>query len=181
MGIFGHHATFKGGKVLPGKKHLSRDAAIEIPPLPGTVVIPLWQHAGTPAQACVAPGRRVRTGERIGKPDGAVSAAIHASISGTVTAIREIALPGGKRSPAVVIESDGRHERAFLPPLPDWIESASSVLLDRIDEAGIVGLGGVFSGQTVATGKRPTSFINGAECEPTDRRLPDHDRARTRQ
>jgi Na+-translocating ferredoxin:NAD+ oxidoreductase subunit C len=171
MGIFGHHATFKGGKVLPGKKHFSRDAAIEIPPLPGTVVIPLWQHAGSPAQACVAPGRRVRTGERIGKPDGALSAAVHASISGTVTAIGEISLPGGKRSPAVVIESDGRDEHAYLAPLPDGIDSAPSVLLDRIDEAGIVGLGGAAFPAKVKLSpprgkKADVLLINGAECEP---------------
>jgi electron transport complex protein RnfC len=171
MDIFGRRSTFKGGKVLPGNKHLSCDATIEIPPLPGTAVIPLWQHAGLPAQACVAVGRQVRTGERIGKPDGAVSAAVHASISGTVTAITEIVLPGGKRSPAVVIESDGRDERAYLPPLPDWIDAAPSVLLDRIDEAGIVGLGGAAFPAKVKLSppqgkKADVLLINGAECEP---------------
>jgi Na+-translocating ferredoxin:NAD+ oxidoreductase subunit C len=171
MSIFRHHATFKGGKVLPGKKHFSRDAAIEIPPLPATVTIPLWQHAGLPAQACVTPGRHVKTGERIGKPDGAVSATVHASISGTVTALGEIVLPGGKRSQTVVIESDGRDEREFLSPLPDWMNATPTVLLNRIDEAGIVGLGGAaFPAKVKLTPpkekKADVLLINGAECEP---------------
>lgn len=171
MGIFKGHSTFKGGKVMPGKKHFSRDTEIESPPLPDTVTIPLWQHAGASAQVCVALGRRVKTGERIGKPAGAVSVAIHASISGTVTALEEISLPGGKKSKAVVIASDGRDECSFLTPLPNWKNSAPSTLLERIDEAGIVDLGiASFPAKTrlspIPDKKVNVLLIDGFECEP---------------
>jgi electron transport complex protein RnfC len=171
MGLFNRSNDFKGGVTLPGKKHLSRDAAIEAPPPPGQVIIPLWQHTGLPATACVETGQRVKTGERIGAPGGAVSAPVHASISGVVAGIREIELPGGKKSTAIVIKGDGHEERSFLPPLAAWDSVPAADLLARIDDAGIVGLGGAAFPAKVKlsppTGKYADFLlINGAECEP---------------
>jgi electron transport complex protein RnfC len=171
MDLFNRAASFKGGVTLPGKKHLSRDSAIEAPPLPAYVIIPLWQHAGSSATACVETGQRVKTGERIGTPGSAVSAPVHASISGAVTEIRDIDLPGGKKSRAIVIENDGRDERAFLAPIAAWENAAVKDLLARIDDAGIVGLGGAAFPAKVKLSLPPGKkadilLINGAECEP---------------
>ncbi|WP_461211209.1 4Fe-4S dicluster domain-containing protein [Desulfocurvus sp. DL9XJH121] len=55
---------------------------------PDTVRIPLLQHIGAPAAARVQPGDRVNPGDRIGDiPEGALGAAVHASIGGVVQAV----------------------------------------------------------------------------------------------
>lgn len=53
---------------------------------PEIVHIALCQHVGAPAIPVVSPGDRVQAGQLIGKiPEGSLGAAIHASITGTVT------------------------------------------------------------------------------------------------
>ncbi len=57
------------------------------------VGVRLKQHAGPPCEATVAPGERVEAGQEVGRPpvvDGrpALGAPVHASIPGTVTAVR---------------------------------------------------------------------------------------------
>jgi len=65
--------------------------------LPRRVVLPLRQHAGSPARAVVRPGERVRAGDVVAAPPpGALGARIHASIGGIVRDVE---------SGAVVIEA----------------------------------------------------------------------------
>ncbi|MFO7709995.1 MAG: 4Fe-4S dicluster domain-containing protein [Desulfobacterales bacterium] len=53
---------------------------------PGSVRIPLQQHAGAPAVARVRPGAAVQVGDVIGDiPEGELGARVHASLKGTVT------------------------------------------------------------------------------------------------
>jgi Na+-translocating ferredoxin:NAD+ oxidoreductase RnfC subunit len=54
--------------------------------MPQRVTIPLSQHAGAPAHPCVKVGDTVKAGDPIGNASGAISAMIHASIAGTITA-----------------------------------------------------------------------------------------------
>ncbi len=57
-------------------------------PAPSRVRIPLQQHVGKPASACVREGDKVGQGDVVGRvepPD--LGAYVHASISGTVTAV----------------------------------------------------------------------------------------------
>jgi Na+-translocating ferredoxin:NAD+ oxidoreductase RnfC subunit len=71
---------------------------VEVDYRPRKVTIPLKQHIGAPARPVVAAGQRVERGQLIGEiPDGAMGAAVHASISGVV---REV-------SQNIVIEADG--------------------------------------------------------------------------
>jgi len=52
------------------------------------VSIPLSQHIGAPAEPLVKAGDRVRRGDLIGRiPEGALGAAVHASIDGVVTGV----------------------------------------------------------------------------------------------
>ena len=56
----------------------------------GAVKIPLLQHIGAPAIACVSEGDTVRKGDVIAKiKDGALGANIHASIDGKITTANE--------------------------------------------------------------------------------------------
>lgn len=55
---------------------------------PETVSIALSQHVGAPAVPAVSVGEHVQSGQMIGRiPEGSLGAAVHASISGTVTEI----------------------------------------------------------------------------------------------
>lgn len=66
---------------------------------PARVRIPLKQHVGVPATATVTVGRRVSRGELVGDlPEDALGAPVHASVTGTVTAVDdcvEITAEGG--------------------------------------------------------------------------------------
>ena len=56
--------------------------------VPQMIRIATRQHVGAPAEPIVAPGTRVEAGQMIGKiPEGALSAAIHSSISGVVSEV----------------------------------------------------------------------------------------------
>ena len=57
---------FHGGIHLPEEKHLSNREPLQDAPLPSQLVIPLQQHIGAPARACVAVGDRVLKGQVIG-------------------------------------------------------------------------------------------------------------------
>jgi len=57
---------------------------------PGRVEIPLSMHIGAPAVPTVAVGDTVRVGDKIAAiPDGALGAAVHASIAGRVESVGE--------------------------------------------------------------------------------------------
>ena len=79
--------TFRGGVHPPENKHWTEAKAIEVMPLPRKVVIPLQQHTGAACEPVVKEGDTVTAGQKIGESTGFVSSPVHASISGTVTAI----------------------------------------------------------------------------------------------
>ncbi|MGC8777377.1 MAG: 4Fe-4S dicluster domain-containing protein, partial [Candidatus Caldatribacteriaceae bacterium] len=56
---------------------------------PVRVELLLKQHAGAPAKAVVKVGDRVREGDLVGEIAGAVSARVHASVTGRVILVDE--------------------------------------------------------------------------------------------
>lgn len=74
-----------------GIDHLEAEAPLkEIPRLPDRVEIPLKQHTGVASLPVVGVGERVSQGQLIGTiPEGQLGAAVHASVSGKVTAVAE--------------------------------------------------------------------------------------------
>ena len=72
---------FRGVK-LAGHKAPTENLPVERAEPRGDVAIPLRQHAGAPAEAIVAAGQHVMRGELIARAAGAVSANVHASVSG---------------------------------------------------------------------------------------------------
>ncbi len=165
---------FHGGVHLPDEKSLSSVRPVAPAPLPKALVIPLGQHIGAPARACVAVGDRVLKGQMIGEPQGYISAPVHAGSSGTVVAIepRPIAHPSGLTAPCVIIETDGEDAWAELPePLTDFELMDANTLRDRIRLCGVVGMGGASFPTNVKLNPgqdQPihTLVINAAECEP---------------
>lgn len=157
--------TFSHGIHPDGNKERTADLAITPFPAPSTVAIPLSQHVGKEAIPVVAQGDRVKVGQLIGKADGKISAAVFSSVSGTVKAIEKRATATGHCN-HVIIENDGKDEATFLPPLQD---PTKEEILQRVEECGIVGMGGAGFPTAVKLSpaeKIDTLILNGAECEP---------------
>ena len=164
---------FHGGIHPDENKQQSVQQPLAQAPLPQKVILPLQQHIGAPAEPIVAVGDHVKTGQLIARADGFISANIHASISGTVTAIGEHPIPhaSGMNDLCITIESDGKDEWAMLEPVTDWQNADVDTLLNAISQAGIVGMGGAGFPTAVKAKTRErhaidTLVINAAECEP---------------
>jgi electron transport complex protein RnfC len=163
--------TFKGGVHPAGHKSVSNGRPIHAAPLPQKLVIPLRQHMGNPAKPVVNVGDRVLKGQMIGAADGYISAAVHASSSGVVTAIDLQQVPHASGLPdlCITIETDGRDEWIDHGPL-DYQAIAPADLRMRLRDMGIAGLGGAVFPSAVKLDPGavpcPTLIINGGECEP---------------
>ena len=107
---------------------------------PKQVVIPMQQHIGAPCDPVVKVGDEVAVGQLIGDTDKFVSAPIHASVSGKVTAVGDVKLPNGVMSKAVTIESDGE-KRLWEGIKPPHVETKED-LIKAVRASGLVGLGG---------------------------------------
>ena len=141
--------------------------------IPSRALIPLLQHSGRPAVCLVRPGDRVKEGMLIGKADGPWSACVHASIPGVVTEVRELRLPGGELCAAVSIELGGEFETSGkMRARREWEKLSRADLLDRIRNAGVVGLGGgslpTHLKLAVPPGSSsPMLVANGVDSEPS--------------
>ncbi len=147
-------------------KNLSCEFPIEIMPSPKTVRICLSQHIGAPALPIVQIGDKVKKGQLIGQQVGAVSANVHSSVSGTVTDILEVVNGLGQKQTYIEIENDFSSEFVLFY---DVENRNKETLIERIRQAGIVGLGGAgFPTAIKLSPKNPLDIlvINGAECEP---------------
>jgi electron transport complex protein RnfC len=164
--------SFNGGVKPNYNKEQSTGLPIAVAPAPTFLVIPLHQSIGGQPRPLVQAGDNVLKGQRIGEADGNVSSAVHASTSGTVTAVEMRRMPhsSGLSALCVVIEPDGRDEWIARQPF-DYRNATANETRDYLRDMGVVGLGGaVFpSHLKINPGKRgklDTLVINGAECEP---------------
>ena len=163
--------AFFGGVHPNDMKAATNGKAIEQLAPPKQVVIPMSQHIGKPCTPIVKVGDHVKVGQKIGEPGGFVSAPIHASVSGTVTAVEPRPYSMGGNMMSVVIENDFQNELSEEGKAP---ENPSALTPDQMVEivknAGIVGMGGAtfptFIKISGGIGKVDTVIINGAECEP---------------
>ncbi|MBK5251616.1 MAG: electron transport complex subunit RsxC [Peptostreptococcaceae bacterium] len=163
--------SFRGGIHPPHSKSMTEHLPVEKALEPETVVIPLQQHIGAPCQAIVEVGEKVKVGQKIGEAGGFVSAPVHSSVSGTVKKIEKRMIINGTGT-CVVIESDGLNEiHESVVPKGDVETLEPKEILDIINEAGIVGMGGAGFPTRVKLSPPPDKkidvlIVNGAECEP---------------
>ncbi len=163
----------KGGVNPPTDIRVPTSFGITNAVVPARAVIPLLQHAGSPARCLVKPGDAVREGMLIGKAEGPLSANVHSSIPGTVVDVGEIRLPTGVSCPAVTIELGGEFDRSGKSrPRLRWDGASRLDLLGRVQAAGVVGLGGGLQPThlklAVAPGRSVSLLVaNGMECEPS--------------
>lgn len=163
---------FRGGVHPDEHKAESTSRPIHAAPLPHQLVIPLRQHIGQAAKPVIRVGDHVRKGQMIGAPDGTISAAVHASSSGTVTAIEPRTLPHASGLPdlCVVIETDGQDSWIEHTPL-DYRSMAPADLRMTLRDMGLAGLGGAVFPSAVKLDPSPALscpvlIVNGGECEP---------------
>ena len=167
--------TFRIGGVHPhDNKIYSAHQPITECPLPQKAIIPLVQHIGAPAQPVVEKGQKVKAGELLAKAGGFVSANIHSPFSGTITKIDSTVDAWGMRMPAIFMDVEGNEWLETIDRTPDVIREFNlepKQIIDRIADAGIVGLGGACFPTHVKLmpppGKKAEVLIvNGVECEP---------------
>lgn len=164
--------TFKGGIHPPYNKERSRYLSIENLEGSKEMIFPLSQHIGAPASPVVKVGDRVCTGQLIAAASGFVSANIHSSVSGTITAIKPCLHPNGAEVMSIVIENDFKYEKDSSVTANSSSDMLSTEeILEIVRNAGIVGMGGATFPTHVklsppADKKIEAVIVNGAECEP---------------
>lgn len=116
----------------------------------GLQKILLRQHVGTPCEAVVKVGDRVKKGSLLAKPTG-LGANIFSSVYGEIKEITE---------QAIIIEKDEDQPE-------DFVKLEGEDKLQLIKDAGIVGMGGAGFPTAIKLGtKVKYILVNAAECEP---------------
>lgn len=174
--------TFKLGGVHPPENKLSSEAVVETLAIPKQVIVPVGQHLGAPATPVVKRGDEVKVGQLIAKSSGFISANIHSPVSGKVFKIDNVYDASGFRRPSVIINVEGDEWLDTIDRSEDIcadIKLNQKEITDKLNEMGIVGLGGAtfpsYVKLMVPEGKKVDYLIiNGVECEPyltSDHRL----------
>ncbi len=166
--------TFTMGGVHPPENKLAEKQAIERLEPPKSVAIPLAQHLGVPAEPVVSRGDQVKTGQLIAKGEAFISAHIHSSVSGKVKKIDAVTDASGYRKKAIIIDVEGDEWEEGIDRdegLQKQCDLDAKEILEKVHNAGIVGLGGAtFPSHVklnVPRGKKAEYLIiNGVECEP---------------
>lgn len=166
--------TFRIGGIHPPENKLSAGKKITPVAVPKQVIIPLSQHIGAPAAPIVKKGDPVKVGTLLGKANGFVSANIHSSVSGKVNKIDNALDTSGYRRMAIFIDVEGDEWEETIDRTETIVKETSLTaeqIIQKITEAGIVGLGGAtFPTQVKLTpppgNKAEILIINAAECEP---------------
>ena len=162
------HAHTHGGAHVPHYKNTAESETVVMDP-PEKILLAMSQHIGAPWMPTVKVGDTVEVGQIVGDSGQAVSAPIHSGVSGKVTGMPTLMLPGGRTTQALEITSDGeqRLHESVQPPVVNNRED----FLKAVRQSGLVGLGG--AGFPAHIKLNPpnidevdTLIINAAECEP---------------
>ena len=143
----------RGGVKVAHHKNTADCEVIRID-TPKSVTIPMQMNIGAPCEPVVKVGDEVAVGQLIGDTDKFVSAPIHATVPGKVTAISDIKMPQGNMAKAVTIESDGEMRLWEGIKAPE-INSRED-FIKAVRASGLVGLGGAGFPRMLSSTSRPT-------------------------
>ncbi|MFQ5633507.1 MAG: RnfABCDGE type electron transport complex subunit C, partial [bacterium] len=172
--------TFAHGVHPPEAKDDTSKTPIRQFPFAPVMILPLSQHFGKPSKPIVSEGREVVRGQKIAEADGFMSVSLHAPASGIIKRIGFAPTTAGKMVQSIYLEPFPAASQEVNEGTPCEVETATpEEIIDAIQDAGIVGLGGAAFPTHVKL-KIPdgkwvdTLIVNGAECEPyltTDHRV----------
>ena len=169
--------TFNIGGVHPAENKLSAGSPIREAALPKQAVFSMFQHIGAPAKPFVQKGDVVKVGTLLAEAGGFVSAPVYSSVSGKVNKIDAVLDASGTRRMAVIIDVEGDEWEESIDRSKDLVRLSdrpdldSKTIVEKIKNAGIVGLGGAtFPCHVKLTpppgNKAECVIINAVECEP---------------
>lgn len=169
--------TFNIGGVHPAENKLSAGSPIREAALPKQAVFSMFQHIGAPAKPVVQKGDVVKVGTLLAEAGGFVSAPVYSSVSGKVNKIDAVLDASGTRRMAVIIDVEGDEWEESIDRSKDLVRLSdrpdldSKTIVEKIKNAGIVGLGGAtFPCHVKLTpppgNKAECVIINAVECEP---------------
>lgn len=169
--------TFSIGGIHPEENKLTHEVPTKVAELPKQAIFPLGQHIGAPAKPVVQKGDKVKVGTMIAEAGGFVSAPIFSSVSGTVFKIDTAIDATGYRKPVIIInvEGDEWEESIDRSDKLEMVEAhpdlTPEVIVERIKNAGVVGMGGACFPTFIKLTPPPTAkaecvIINAVECEP---------------
>jgi len=163
---------FSGG-VHPKEEKITKHYRISVLQTPQILVLPLSQHTGKPSIPLLKTGDYVLRGQKIAQPDGLISASLHSPVSGKIVGINEVIHPTlCKKTPAIIIESDGHNKTVeFNTKYKEYFRYSPEELVNHVKESGMVGLGGAAFPTHVKLSPPRDKVIdyviaNGCECEP---------------
>ncbi len=171
LSFTGH--PFRGGIHPKAYKELTSDKKIDTGFWPRNIYLPLQLRNGARLKSLVSVGDHVYRGQKVAVGHTDMVAPVHSSVNGIVTAITEhlTTHPAKVKCPTIIIRANEDRQ---------WGEAAASgsiqnldpeVIIGRVKEAGIVGLGGAgfpTAAKLMFARKAnvETLVINGGECEP---------------
>lgn len=166
--------TFSLGGIHPAENKLSAGKSIEVLELPKQVSILLSQHIGAPATPVVAKGDEVKVGTLIAKSSSFISANIHSSVSGKVSKIEDVFDASGYKKSSILIDVIGDEWEESIDRSEDVVREcklSKEQIIAKVQEMGIVGLGGATFPSNVKLAPPPTEkaeilIVNAVECEP---------------
>ena len=114
MNLFKHFLGKDWGVHPADHKRPASDVPTRKLPIPPRLHLMLSQHVGAPSRPIVLVGEKVRKGQLIAAAQGNISAPLHASTSGTISAIGEITAPHASGLPGMAISIDSDGEDAWV-------------------------------------------------------------------
>ena len=166
------HLTFpKGGVHPPEAKELTEKLAVETMPLPAELELILGQHIGAPCAPVVKRKQEIAEGELVAEVKRGLGVPLHAPAKGSIKALGTSAHPIRVSAPSVTIKTDPEAESPTWEITDDWQQLSADELLQKVHQAGIIGIGGAGFPTHVklkppADSPVDTLLLNGAECEP---------------
>lgn len=169
--------TFNIGGVHPAENKLSAGSPIREAALPKQAVFSMFQHIGAPAKPVVQKGDLVKVGTLLAEAGGFVSAPVYSSVSGKVNKIDAVLDASGTRRMAIIVDVEGDEWEESIDRSKDLVRLSdrpdldSKTIVEKIKNAGVVGLGGAtFPCHVKLTpppgNKAECVIINAVECEP---------------
>lgn len=169
--------TFNIGGVHPAENKLSAGSPIREAALPKQAVFSMFQHIGAPAKPVVQKSDLVKVGTLLAEAGGFVSAPVYSSVSGKVNKIDAVLDASGTRRMAIIVDVEGDEWEESIDRSKDLVRLSdrpdldSKTIVEKIKNAGIVGLGGAtFPCHVKLTpppgNKAECVIINAVECEP---------------